>query len=78
MKNNYRPKTYFTDGGVHRYDVFVDGVYFTFQMVSSEQEAIDNTRRQIDNLHPLNMTAQGAIEYRKRFQNKPITAKKMW
>lgn len=33
---------------------------------------------QIENLHPLNASPEGAIAYRERFQNKPIFAKELY
>lgn len=59
---------------MNRYTVYVNGNWFAEKEAANNEQAIQMVRDQIKQLHPLNMSNEGAIEYRKRYENKPITA----
>lgn len=72
MKTNSMKENLFT------YTTYMDGVFFAHKKAKDEQDAIAQADEQRKNLHPLNMSDEGAKEYRKRFENCLITAKKLY
>ena len=63
---------------MNTYFVFLDGIYFNRQTGSSEEEVIQSTKKQLEQLWPINMSAESIEAYRDRFRNKTITVKKAY
>lgn len=61
---------------MNNYLIYADGVYFATKEAKNEEDAIKKAKDQIKQLHPINMSEEGAKNYRKRFENSIITAKK--
>lgn len=59
------------------YYVYVGGLWFFKRNSSSAAKAVEETADQIENLDPLNSSAEGREAYRNRFRNKKIEAFKV-
>jgi len=64
---------------MNAYMVKVGGVSFggTYH-AESDKEMERQIAIMIKQLHPINMSDEGATEYRKRYKGKPITVKKLY
>jgi hypothetical protein len=63
---------------MNKYQIYLDGQFFTYCEATSEAKAIEQTAEQLKNLAPINMSPEGIIKYRKRFENCVITTKMLY
>jgi hypothetical protein len=56
-----------------KFNVYIDRVYWgVFSSELSKDKFRDEMQENLKKLHPINMSEQGAIEYRKRFANSTV------
>lgn len=58
---------------MNRYTVYIDqSQWGSFSSNKNKEEFRKEMQEQLKHLHPLNMSEQGVIEYRKRYENSTV------
>jgi hypothetical protein len=58
---------------MNNYQVYIDSRFWgNFKSTKSKSTFRDEMQENLKTLHPLNMSEEGAIEYRKRYENSTV------
>jgi antirestriction protein len=58
---------------MENYHVYIDEKYWgNFKSSKSKSDFRNEMQDSLKNLHPINMSEEGAIEYRKRYENSTV------